>query len=267
MIENIKDAIVSRMTNVLVGSFFISVAVMNSRGILIFIYSDKSEKLNILKNWQLNCVYDLIIPLLLTIFYTAVIPFISSLYKKRVTNRIYEVERDAERDWLSISLDGMKEIAIKEAETTKENADLYVKSKIKEWEDEREKTISQLNEHKKELQQKIKIINDMEDQINESKEDAIYFGNLYDRAISSINGFIFPIHSLNKPSPSLSVSLEKNQIEYKDHIILMFAECIEQVIKRINESPSAPRKEWNPPIDERITSALSEYIETLRNNN
>ncbi len=264
MIDSIKDAIASRMTNILLGSFIISAAAMNSRGILTFIFSEKPEKLLIIKNWQFNFTHDVLIPLFVTVIYTTAIPYISSLYKKKVTNTIYKKEQDAERDRIKISLAGMRDIARQKAETSDENADLYVKSKIEEWEREREKTISELNKHKDELQQKTNEINDLEMQANQSKEDAIYYGNLYDRAISSIKGFRSTINELIHPSPKLLVSLEEKQVEYKDHIILMLVKNLELILKDINESPSAPIKEWKPPIDKEIISTLSEYIESRK---
>ncbi|WP_404836181.1 hypothetical protein [Aeromonas media] len=260
MIEDIRGVILSRINNVLIGSFIMSVTMMNSRGILIFIYSDKLTKINILRNWQLSLTNDILIPLALTFIYVTAIPLISSLFQKYIANKIYEKEHDAQRDKLLISHKGMSDVSIAAAESTMENADFIVKSRIREWANERENTLSELSERKEHIDIITKEFNERIKDRDELNDRATYYASLYERVSLLVNGLQPITNELLYPSQHQRKMLENTPIEYNKHIVIQFVKSIKNLAENVNRAPLNTVIKWHPPVDEAWISALSEYI-------
>ncbi|MFG0835484.1 hypothetical protein ACF8OI_18430 [Aeromonas bivalvium] len=267
MIENIKGVIISRMNNILIGSFFISAIMMNFRGILIFIYSEKAEKINILKNWQLNISYDILIPLILAIFYITAVPLLSSLFKKHIANKIYEKEHEAERERLFISYQGMSEVAIAAAESTPENADLIVKKRVQDWIAERDETLMKLDSYENHNNELQKSVDSLQSGHYIYKESVSYYSELYGRAIKTINDLSTSIYELNTSPPGLIFRNNTDAIEYKEYVVLHITKQINNMIECVNNEPSRKNPmngngnyDWEPPIDKHIQLTFSKNI-------
>ncbi len=260
MIEDIRGVILSRINNVLIGSFIMSVTMMNSRGILIFIYSDNLTKINILRNWQLSFTNDILIPLALTFIYVTAIPLISSLFQKYIANKIYEQEHDAQREKLLISHKGMSEVSIAAAESTMENADFIVKSRVREWANERENTLSELNERKEHIDIITKEFNERIKDRDELNDRATYYASLYERVSLLVNGLQPITNELLYPSQHQREMLESTPVEYNKHIVIQFVKSIKNLAENVNRAPLNTVIKWHPPVDETWISALSEYI-------
>lgn len=273
MIDSIKSAVNSRMNNVLIGSFFLSVAMMNSRGILIFIFSDRTEKIKILRDWEIDYTMDLLIPLALTFLYITAVPLISVSVKKHITNRIYRKEQEAERARQLISHQGMLEVALAAAESTPENAESIVRNRINEWIAEKAETHSKLKRAEEENNKLVRQVTNQNQDINELKKSLIYYTSLYERATTSIGSLSSLIDNLNNPSSRMMSIISDDKAEYRDWIILQLTSAISHIMETINSKPlitvdewTPPRDDWHPPIDERIVSNLSEYIDSYYKN-
>ncbi|MDX7892691.1 hypothetical protein SJU70_15750 [Aeromonas caviae] len=260
MIEDIRGVVISRMNNVLMGGFIISAIMMNSRGILIFIYSDKLGKINILKNWEINVANDIMIPLALTFIYVTAIPLISSLFKKHIANKIYEKEHDAELDRLLISHRDMSQVSIAAAESTMENADFIVKSRVREWLNEKENTLSELSECKKHIDIITAEFTERMKDRDELNERSTYYASLYERMSLLINSLQPITNELLYPSQHLQNMLANAPTEYNKYIVTQFIKGIKNLAENVNRAPLNTAIKWHPPVDEAWISALSEYI-------
>ncbi|WP_152610202.1 hypothetical protein [Aeromonas caviae] len=264
MIDSIKSVIISRMNNVLIGSFILSVAMMNSRGILIFIFSDNIEKIKILRDWELNLTLDVLIPLALTFLYITAIPFISSLVKKHITNRIYRKEQAAERERQLISYHRMSEVALAAAESTPEYAESIVNHRINKWIEEREETLSKLENHEEENKELLRKIDEKNIHINKLKESSIYYSSLYERATTSIANLSSVFHNLNNPSSRVTSEFNDDELKHKNWIILQITSEISRIVDTINSKPLITTDDWHPPIEGRLVSNLSGYIDRIK---
>lgn len=265
MIDNIKAVIISRMNNVLVFSFLISFTMVNSREILIFIYSDKIEKINILKNWQFNSTYDILLSLLMAFIYVTIIPLSTALFTKHIANRIYKIEHEVEQKRKLISYEGMGEVEMARAKGTAEYADLCLKNEILEWQKQKEETIQKLDSCEHQIKHITEECDSLKAAAHKSQESALYYQSLYERTQISMRGLCESIYDLNESSSSRLFERDTESLEFKKHIIAELSTKIMRMFESINAKPSFGRpfdtdREWQPPIDNTILSALSKYI-------
>lgn len=271
MIEKVKDfqeLMASRFNNVIVGSVVLSSMMMNARGILIFIYSDKDARLSILRNWELNVFYDLIIPIILSSFYIVIVPWISAIIKKKITNKIYKQEQDAERDKILISLNGMQDVAVATVKSTSEYAEKLANDEIQRWLTEREQTCSELQAIKSEnilLKSKNEELAKSESNLSTS---LTYYSMLYERCVNSINQIGKSIHKINDDVQNKNFnnnsSRYKDEInEQKHNIIKQMTSALIQAFEANNIRPASTLGDWEPPIPTALTEALESMLAKL----
>ena len=271
VIEKVKDfqeLIASRFNNVIVGSVVLSSMMMNARGILIFIYSDKDARLSILRNWELNVFYDLIIPIILSSFYIVIIPWISAIIKKKITNKIYKQEQDAERDKILISLNGMQDVAVATVKSTSEYAEKLANDEIQRWLTEREQTCSELQAIKSEnilLKSKNEELAKSESNLSTSLS---YYSMLYERCTNSINQIGKSILKINYDVQNKNFnnnsSRYKDEInEQKHNIIKQMTSALIQAFEANNIRPASTLGDWEPPIPTALTEALESMLAKL----
>lgn len=262
-IKDLQDLIVSRVNNALIGSFLISLLMMNSRGILTFIYSDNANKINIVKNWELSYTNDLLIPFAFSIMYLTVIPLFSSLFKIYITNWVFGKEQEAERQRLLISHKDMKDVAVAAIQSTQAYAEKFTDNEIQSWIDERRSTLETLaeltashNKLKDEVERLIKSESDL-------KASVSYYSVLYERCVNSITQLGSSVQALNSTNPfahTVRLKYGEQSIAYKDFIILQFADNIKTLFKSINNKPMSKIEDWNPPISKASMDAISLYL-------
>lgn len=258
-IKDLQDIIASRVNNALVGSFIISFIVMNSRGILTFIYSNNTNKINIVQSWKVHYTNDLLIPFTFSIIYLTVIPLFSSLFKRYITNWIFEQEQIAERQRLLI----MQDVAVAAIKSTHAYAEKFTENEIKNWIDERESTLENLEELKKSNKILKNDVEQLTKNVSDLKASTTYYSFLYERCISSINRLGTSVQSLNSTDPfayTMRLKYGEQSSEYKDFIISLFADKIKTLFKTINEKPMTIIEEWMPPIHTSSIEAISLYL-------
>lgn len=263
-IKDLQDLIVSRVNNALVGSFLISFLIMNSRGILIFIYSNNATKINIIKDWELSYTQDILIPLLFAAMYLTVIPLFSSFFKRYITNWIYEKEQIAERHRLLISHKDMLDVAVASVKSTQAYAEHFTNNEIQNWIDERESTLVKLAELKNSNEILRTDVERLTKSESELKASMLYYSVLYERCINSIAQLGLSIQALNITNPfahKMRVNFGEKSNEYKGFIILQFADNIKTLFKIINSKPMATIEDWDPPIAESSIDAISLYLQ------
>lgn len=270
MIENIKDIqeiLKSRFGNVIIGSVILSSIMMNARGILIFIFSDKNARLSILRDWKFDFIMDLIIPIFISSIYIVVIPWISAFIKKKITNEIYKREQDAERDRILIDLTGMQDVAVATAKSTSEYAEKFASNEIQTWLNEKEQTRSELADVRAEnilLKSKNEDLTRIESSLsNSSSVNAM----LYERCLTSMTHMTNVIQSIN--NASLTTRVIKNgyeynadSVEYKDYIIQQLLRAAKYMFELNNNKPINTTGEWMPPLNAAPATELLTKIET-----
>ncbi|MFM5583271.1 hypothetical protein ACET8Y_11220 [Aeromonas veronii] len=262
MIDKIKDMqeiIISRINNAIVGGFLISFTVVNSRGILTFIYSDRLKKLQILNDWKLDYYSDVFIPMVITFAYMTILPLCSSYFQKKVTNKIYEKEQEADREKKLIGYRGMESVAISAVKSTHEYADKFVSNELQSWINERESTLTELNKIKTEFE-KVKNSNDILTKKESSlKLSQTYYAALYERCINSMNSLSNAVQNITNTNDSVISSVyqhNKNSIEHKNAIIKELVIKIKEMIEVNNSRPTASTDDWVPPLNDKFLDEL-----------
>ncbi|WP_368180187.1 hypothetical protein [Aeromonas sp. R5-2] len=265
-LKDINDIVTSRFNNIIIGSFLTSFVMMNSRGLAIFIFSDNATRVSILKGWEIDYIKDLLIPLLLIAFYIIVIPIISILVKKHITNRIYKEEQDVERSRLLISLTGMQDVAIATAKSTTAYAEKYVDNQIKQWIDEREEKTTALDAARKKnnsLEEENKELTASESSFKSSSD---YYSMLYDRSIGSINNIGIVIGDINHTSPAsrhIKETFGSNSIEWYHYLTQQIIGAIKYAIEVNNNPPTTTHGDWTKPISATFAKELSALATTI----
>jgi len=267
-IKDFQEVIASRFNNVIVGSLVLSSIMMNARGILIFIYSDKDAKLGILRNWKLDVFNDLIIPIGLALFYLVVIPLVSAFIKKNITNEIYKREQEAEREKILISLSGMQEVAVATVKSTSEYADEITKHEIQEWLNERDAIRLELQEIKSEnilLKNNIEIKTREESRLSTS---LTYYSMLYERCIDSLRQVGRSINETNEITQNVELNDNNNRYteksnENKYFIIKQLGNALKQAFEVNNARPASTFGDWEQPIPTTLTKALESMLAKL----
>lgn len=267
-IKEIQDILISRFNNTIIGSLLLSFLMMNSRGILIFAFSNNKAKVEILKNWQPDLFWDFFMPLIISAIYIVAIPLASAALKKHVTNRIYKFEQDAERDKTLISLNGMQDIEIAKVKSTAEYADKYANNEIQNWINEKEETISNLKAVQ-ELNATLTEKNtELTDEINKLSANSNYYLMLYERSINTMSLIDGTLQHINKKYPAAfnsDIKFTGTAPSDKNSIITLLASAIKNILEMNNKKPASIQGDWHPPINEHLIDALTLLLENIKN--
>lgn len=261
-LKEIQEILTSRFNNVIVGSLVISFVMVNLKGISIFILSDKPTKIHIIRNWQLDIFWDIVMVFLISSIYIIAVPYASAVLKKYITNRIYKEEQEAERDKLLISLNGMQDVAIATAKSTSEYAENFAKNEIQNWIDERERTLSSLESAKIENATLTNSNDDLVKRELAANTQLTNYSMLYERCVSSINNMDTAFQDIISTSPHAKSIKNKYGVlssQYTQFIIEKLIDEIKRMASSNNIKPIGLSDEWTPPIKQ----GLSKSVETI----
>ncbi|MFM4926293.1 hypothetical protein ACEUC2_07000 [Aeromonas veronii] len=267
-IKEIQDILISRFNNTIISSLFLSFLMMNSRGILIFTLSNKETKIEILKNWQPDLFWDCFMPLVISAIYIMAIPLASATLKKHVTNRIYKLEQDAERDKTLISLNGMQDIEIAKVKSTAEYAEKYAHNEIQNWINEKDETISNLKKAQELNATLTKKNTELTDEVNKLSANSNYYSMLYERSINTMSLIDGALQNINKKYPTAfnsDIKFTSTDTSDKNSIITLLANAIKNILEMNNKKPASILGDWQPPINENLIDALTLLLENIKN--
>ncbi len=88
IIQSVKDNLTSRMKNPLIGAFVLSWTIIHIKGVIVFIISDSTKRLAIINGKEFQLISDIALPLLISLLYLFLMPFISKWYESFYTENI-----------------------------------------------------------------------------------------------------------------------------------------------------------------------------------
>jgi len=265
-VNTFKEIIITRLNNILIGSFILSWVAFHAREILFFIYSSSEVKLYMLRAYSPSLNDDLLWPMAITLAYISLLPLFSWAIKKCITNQIFKLEHGAEISRLKTSYRGRKDVAILAAESTSEYAERYANNNISVWIAERDSTIQELEKYKEENDSIKKELTKLKEDDTERRRELGYYMSLYQRSVTSVNQAMMSIsNSLNTSPECMSIKLThgENSIEYNKYISMMVVSLMRGITHSMNTSPPIPfetQENWLPPIDQRPLAQLSEAL-------
>jgi hypothetical protein len=262
-----KEILTTRLNNILIGSFILSWVAFHAREILFFIYSSNEVKLYILRAYSPSLYDDFIWPMAMTLSYISLLPLISWVIKKCVTNQIFKLEHGAEISRLKTSYKGRKDVAMLAVESTSEYAERYANNNISVWIAERDSTIQELEKYKEENENIKKELIKLKEDDAERRREFGYYKSLYERCVTSVNQAMIILANVQATSPesfSIRNTYGTESLEYSKHILMQLISMIQGITHTINTPPPIPfstaSANWVPPINQVSLNHLSEIF-------
>jgi hypothetical protein len=100
IIESVKDALLARIKNPIIGTIFISWSLSNIKIILEFFFSDNSQKLIFLNSFHFDWVSDAFLPLTMSLIYLYVFPLINYLHENLYDLKLDEIRNISKQKYL-----------------------------------------------------------------------------------------------------------------------------------------------------------------------
>ncbi|EJO2021689.1 hypothetical protein RQY88_004426 [Vibrio vulnificus] len=145
IINSIQENAMHRLKNPLIGAFVFSWTIWNSSDLLMFLLSDNSSKMEIIKQSSFNMVDDIWAPSGLTILYLLFIPALNMLHERMVDGFINKHRNIFKQKTLQEHYVTVKETVIAKLDSDEEEI-----KKI------RDRQLDKWSEEKKEMQERVK---------------------------------------------------------------------------------------------------------------
>ncbi|ELI1752372.1 hypothetical protein RQV60_003576 [Vibrio cholerae] len=158
LLDSIRDNALTRIKNPLIGAFLFSWLALNIKGVSLFLLSSIPEKRLIIGNWSPNLYDDLFLPIILTVFYLGIVPWIHLLYQAFDEGVISQRRQNIKNQTLLAYYKGLREINERKTEADEDYIASLKQKNVLNWPDEKKRISAIAMENRKQLAKKI---NDM----------------------------------------------------------------------------------------------------------
>jgi soluble cytochrome b562 len=170
LLNSLKDTATTRLKNPILGAFVFCWMSLNIKGLAVFLLSNNSEKLEIVKNWQPTLFDDAALPLSLTFAYLVLLPWLHLAYQALDEGVITRIRQSIKNKALSNYYSELRDVNERKIDSNEEYISRLKEANIINWPDEKKRISAITIEQRKHFSKKVAELSEIEKQVTPKLE-------------------------------------------------------------------------------------------------